>query len=115
MSSTAKYTLSLAAIVLATTVLAGCTDTTAPQAAEPTPILTVSPTPTPTYLTELPKWALGTGMPWFIYPDGFECFGTEGCPNDYIAFFGKPGPVLPEGVVYYDPEIHGDMVKPVDQ
>lgn len=116
MSSRAKLAATLTAVVLATTVLAGCaSETTPPPAAESTSTPTVSPTPTPTYLTELPEWALGTGMPWFIYPDGFECSGTEGCPNDYRAAFGEPGPVLPEGVVYYDPEIHPNWSTPEDQ
>ncbi|WP_136053598.1 hypothetical protein [Microbacterium sp. K5D] len=98
-----KFATPLAAIVFAVTALAGCTATTTPQSAGSTP--TVSPTPTSTYLTELPQWAANT-TPWFIYPDGFECYGTEGCPNDYRWHFGEPGPVLPEGVVYYDPAVH---------
>lgn len=114
MPSTAKLTATMAALILATTVLAGCAATTTPQAAEPTATPSASPTPTPTYLTELPKWALGTGMPWFIYPDGFECAGTEGCPNDYRAAFGEPGPVLPDGVEYYDPAIHPNWSTPAD-
>ncbi|WP_426185450.1 hypothetical protein [Microbacterium sp. TWP3-1-2b2] len=114
MPRTAKLAATVAALVLAAA-LAGCTATAPQQSAEQTSTPTATATPTPAYLTELPAWALGTGMPWFIYPDGFECFGTEGCPNDYVAFFGEPGPFLPEGVVYYDPAIHGDMVTPVDQ
>lgn len=64
-------------------------------------------------LVELPEWALET-VPWLIYPDGFKCTGTEGCPNDYRAVFGEPGDVLPEHVEYYDPAVH-DWVFPVDQ
>ena len=58
-----------------------------------------------TPLTELPEWAQ-TGTVWLIYPDGLQCEGTEGCPNDYRAAFGQPGDVLPEGVEYYDPAKH---------
>ena len=38
--------------------------------------------------------------------EGFVCSGTEGCPNDYRAWFGEPGAVLPEGVEYYDSTVH---------
>lgn len=104
MSRTAKLTKTLAALFLATTALAGCTATTAPQAADPTP--TPSATPTPDYLTELPAWAKENHGLWLVYPDGFKCSGTEGCPNDYRVFFGEPGPVLPEHVEYYDSAKH---------
>lgn len=104
MTRTAKLAPALAMLVLAVAALAGCTATTGPQAA-PTSTATVAPTPTPTYLTELPAWALDS-IPWLIYPDGMECSGTEGCPNDYRAFFGEPGPVLPDDVEYYDPAKH---------
>lgn len=97
----------LAALVLPTSALAGCADSTAPQAAPPS--LTPAVTPTPEYLTELPEWALASS-PWLIYPDGFECSGTEGCPNDYRSLIGEPGPVLPEGVEYYDPAKHDCVV-----
>ncbi|WP_157524910.1 hypothetical protein [Microbacterium yannicii] len=109
MSSTAKLATALAALVLAATAVAGCTVATAPQTADPTPKPTVSATPTPTYLTELPEWARENSR-WLIYPDGFECYGTEGCANDYRAFFGEPGPVLPEGVEYYEPARHDCVV-----
>ena len=36
---------------------------------------------TPTYLTELPDWAKEGNPVWLVYPDGFECVGTEGCPT----------------------------------
>jgi len=115
MSSTANLPATLAGLVLAATALVGCTaTTTGAQAADPAPKPTASatPTPTPTYLTELPGWAEGT---WLVYPDGMECYGTEGCPNDYRAFFGEPGPVLPERVVYYDPAEHDCvLVQPAD-
>ncbi|KAF2412530.1 hypothetical protein B1729_14555 [Microbacterium sp. B35-04] len=110
-----KLTMTLATLALAMAALTGCAVVaTAPQAAEPSSTPTASPTPTPTqtYLTELPEWAEGT---WLVYPDGMECFGTEGCPNDYRAFFGEPGPVLPERVVYYDPAQHDCvLVQPAD-
>ncbi len=73
-----------------------------------------APTPDPTYITELPDSA-AENVPWFIYPDGFECWGTEGCPNDFRSVFGDPGPVLPEGVEYYDPAKHECVyVRPAD-
>lgn len=114
MSSATKLTLTLATLALAATTLVGCTTAaTAPQAADPSSKPTASPTPTPTYLNELPEWAQGTT--WLIYPDGFECWGTEGCPNSYRDTFGEPGPVLPEGVEYYDPAKHDCvLVQPAD-
>ena len=114
MSRTAKLVVALTALVLAGTAIAGCTATTAPQTVDPSPKPTVSATPTPTYLTELPAWA-GEISVWLIYPDGFKCSGTEGCPNDYRASFGEPGPVLPERVEYYDPAKHDCVVvRPAD-
>ncbi|KAF2412531.1 hypothetical protein B1729_14560 [Microbacterium sp. B35-04] len=72
----------------------------------------MSPSSTPTYLRELPEWA--QGATWIVYPDGVQCIGTEGCGGDYRRAFGDPGPVLPEGVVYYHPEIHDCVyVQPV--
>ena len=81
-----------------------------PAASAETPVATAmpsqsEPTPSPSYLTELPEWARENST-WLVYPDGFECSGTEGCPNDYRATFGEPGPVLPEGVEYYDSAKH---------
>lgn len=105
MSRTTKLAPALAALVLAVAALAGCTATTAAPAAAPTSTATVAPTPTPTYLTELPAWAREYNL-WLVYPEGFKCSGTEGCPNDYRSSFGEPGPVLPEGVEYYDPAKH---------
>lgn len=61
--------------------------------------------PTERPLTELPDWAKDNA-PWFVYPDDLRCQGTEGCPNDYRAFFGEPGETLPQGVVVYDPAQH---------
>lgn len=68
----------------------------------PTPTVAIpSPTGTPP-ITELPAWAK-EARPWIIYPKGFRCQGSEGCPNDFRAAFGEPGDVLPAGVEYYDP------------
>src|SRR5690606_35587944 len=82
-------------VVLAATALAGCATAT-PQTVDPAAEPVVSATPTPSFLTELPEWAKETH--WLIYPEDFECSGTEGCPNDYRFSFGEPGPVLPENV-----------------
>lgn len=59
----------------------------------------------PATAPELPDWAKNSG-PWIIYPEGFRCQGTEGCPNDYRALIGEPGDVLPANVEYYDPATH---------
>ncbi len=65
-----------------------------------------SPDPTATPpITELPAWAQES-RPWIIYPEGFRCQGTEGCPNDFRALIGEPGDVLPADVEYYDPAKH---------
>lgn len=105
-----KRTTALAVIALAAAALAGCTAaptdaTDTPETAVATPAsgAASSPEPTPTP-EEMPAWA--EAMTWYIYPDGFKCAGTEGCPNDYRAFFGEPGPVLPDNVEYYDPGVH---------
>jgi hypothetical protein len=58
---------------------------------------------TPT-VTELPDWAKASS-PWVIYPEGFRCQGTEGCPNDFRALIGEPGDILPPNVHYYDPAV----------
>jgi len=108
MTRTSKFVTAVASLALASA-LAGCTITAAPPTVDPAP----QHTPTPTYLTELPEWAQGTT--WLIYPDGMECWGTEGCPNDYRALIGEPGPVLPAGVEYYDPAKHDcKFVQPAD-
>ncbi|HYP73504.1 MAG TPA: hypothetical protein VEP72_05395 [Microbacterium sp.] len=52
----------------------------------------------------MPDWAKSTT--WLVYPEGFLCIGTEGCPNDYRAFFGEPPAVLPPNVQVYDPAVH---------
>ena len=52
----------------------------------------------------MPDWAKSTT--WLVYPEDFECVGTEGCPNDYRAFFGEPPAVLPPNVQVYDPAVH---------
>ncbi|WP_285136619.1 LysM peptidoglycan-binding domain-containing protein [Microbacterium sp. lyk4-40-TSB-66] len=59
----------------------------------------------PAAAPELPDWAKNSG-PWIIYPEGFTCQGTEGCPNDYRSLIGEPGDVLPANVEYYDPAKH---------
>lgn len=109
MSITPKISTTLAILALATAALAGCTATTTTQAADPVPTSTADPTPTPDYVTELPDWAKGDAI-WLIYPDGFKCSGTEGCPNDFRRLIGEPGPVLPEGVEYYDSAKHDCVV-----
>lgn len=108
MSRNTKLATTLAALVFGAAALAGCTATATPQA-DPSTTPTASATPTPAYATELPEWAQGSA-PWLIYPDGFECSGTEGCPNSFRSILGEPGPVLPEGVEYYDPAKHDCVV-----
>ena len=105
MTLTVKLSTALAALALIVTALAGCAATEDPPVADPAPTSTADPAPTPTYLTELPAWALDS-IPWIIYPEGFKCTGTEGCGNDYHRSFGEPGPVLPAHVEYYDPAKH---------
>lgn len=109
MPRVATLATTLAALALAVTALGGCSATEAP-AADPTLTATAAPTPTRTYLTELPDWAKQGNPVWLIYPDGFKCEGTEGCPNDYRALIGEPGPVLPKGVEYYEPAKHDCVV-----
>lgn len=122
MPRTAKLSTTLAALPLFVISLAACAGApgAAPSApADPAPLVTTesvapTPTPAPTYVTELPEWAKDAS-PWLIYPDGMECYGTEGCPNDFRLLIGEPGPVLPEGVEYYDPEKHDcRFVQPAD-
>lgn len=90
-----------------------------PTAASDTPTAEESPSATATAapetpLTELPAWAWES-VPWLVYPDGFECTGAEGCPNDYRHHFGEPGDPLPEGVEVYDPAVHdGVLVFPAN-
>lgn len=107
-----RLAAALAAVAFAAMALAGCaTPSAAPAAAVQTsaptptaePAAEATPTPTPT-ARELPDWA--KEMHWLIYPEGFKCAGTEGCPNDYVKSFGQPGPVLPDNVEYYDPKKH---------
>ena len=86
------------------------------MAASQTPSSSPIPSATSTlqYVTELPEWARAS-TPWLIYPDGFRCRGTEGCPNDFRALIGEPGPQLPDGVEYYDPATHDCViVAPLD-
>lgn len=116
MTPVAKITVSLASLAL----LAGMT------ACAPTPTPTVTPASTPEAeyplptatppITELPAWARSDDQLWIVYPDGFECSGTEGCPNDFVAAFGEPADPLPEGVAYYDAEcMDGRYVQPLEQ
>ena len=108
-----KFPMFLSVAAVAVLALTGCATNTsepgeqdvAPAVAEtPEPVETPTPTPTPATQPEMPGWA--QEMHWLIYPDGFECAGTEGCPNDYVSTFGQPGDVLPENVEYYNPEKH---------
>ncbi|QDF15995.1 hypothetical protein H3N89_gp30 [Microbacterium phage MonChoix] len=81
-------------------------------ALEPTPATPTQGAPIVEETPELPEWA--QGQLWIIYPEGFQCVGTEGCPNNYLSIGGEVGPVLPEGVEYYDPEKHDCyIVQPV--
>lgn len=110
MKRAAKITLAVSAVAVAgVCVLAiwGFPRSDAPplidQVAAPT---SAAPTPTATPpITELPAWAQES-RPWIIYPEGFRCQGTEGCPNSFRSAFGEPGDVLPDGVEYYDPAKH---------
>lgn len=104
-----KLAPTLAALALVVTALAACSATDTP-AADPAPTSTAEPTRTPNYVTDLPDWAQEGNPLWLVYPEGFECEGTEGCPNDFRALIGKPGPVLPDGVEYYDPAKHDCVV-----
>lgn len=68
--------------------------------AEATPTLS----PTRDDAPQMPDWA--SEMHWLIYPEGFQCGGTEGCPNDYVLTFGPPPAVLPDNVEHYSPAKH---------
>ncbi len=124
MNRTQKITLAASAFVVAGLVAIAVPAVSSLVAPEPTPDVNMLPVtgsdpeavasgtgtepenaPDERPLTELPEWAQ-TGVTWLIYPEGIECYGTEGCPNDYLKAFGEPGEVLPEGVEYYDPEKH---------
>lgn len=106
-----KFPTLISVAAVAVLALAGCATNTAETAEVPAahvaaeaPVETPEATPSPAAQPEMPGWA--QEMHWFIYPDGFECAGTEGCGNDYVSTFGEPGPVLPDNVEYYDPEKH---------
>lgn len=105
MATASKLIGVFAALLFMSAMVSGCATSAAPDAAASTTMPAPSESPTANYLTELPEWAKDS-VPWLIYPDGFECVGTEGCPNDFRAIFGETGPVLPEGVEYYDPTKH---------
>ncbi|KHK99987.1 hypothetical protein LK09_01340 [Microbacterium mangrovi] len=102
MNFTVKLVAALAGSTLVLGALAGCA-AQAPRAASTASAAAQDSfsLPSPSPLTELPEWARDTV--WIVYPKGLTCSGTEGCPNDYRAAFGEPGPVLPEGVREYDP------------
>lgn len=113
-----RTTAALAGLALAVAALAACVSP--PKLSESSPVPVADPMPTPTSgnvtetpLTELPEWARD-GTVWIVYPEGFMCSGTEGCPNDYRAWFGEPGAVLPKGAEHYDPAVH-TWVFPADQ
>lgn len=101
-----KIAYIIAGLTAAAVVAAGFILVYSPAAATP-----VDPEPTPAPIVEitpeLPDWAKGTT--WLVYPEGFQCVGTEGCPNDYRTI-SEPGPVLPEGVVPYDPAKHDCVI-----
>lgn len=108
MNRAAKITLAVSAVAIAGIValavpaFAGFGSAGAQEPTAATPTATVpSPTGTPA-ITELPAGAKESS-PWIVYPKGFRCQGSEGCPNDFRAAFGEPGDVLPAGVEYYDP------------
>jgi hypothetical protein len=115
----AKITTTLAGLSLAVASLAACAASAEVSGFSPQPDSTPTSTPTDADnaaevpLTELPEWARES-VPWLVYPEGFTCTGTEGCPNDYRVWFGEPADVLPEGVEYYDPAVH-TWVFPADQ
>ncbi|MGO2096258.1 MAG: hypothetical protein ACTH2J_03695 [Candidatus Microbacterium stercoravium] len=108
-----KFPTFLSIAAVAALALAGCAtsssgnvESDAAPAGEEVPDLVETPgqAPTPTGQKDMPAWA--QEMHWLIYPDGMECAGTEGCPNDYVLAFGQPGPVLPDNVERYDPKKH---------
>lgn len=95
----------IAALIIA----AGFTVVYSPAAALPaTPTQQADPAPEVHSMPVLPEWA--QGQMWIIYPEGFQCAGTEGCPNDYLTIGGEVGPVLPEGVEIYDPSKHDCVI-----
>lgn len=100
-------------------------EASAQQSPVPASAATPAPTVEPAGPTGAPEptdgpveWFSGKGWPawvyettWIIYPEGTECWGTEGCGNDYRAWFGEPGEgPLPDNVVMYDEALHGRMV-----
>ncbi|MFF7683949.1 hypothetical protein ACFZA2_14460 [Microbacterium sp. NPDC007973] len=104
MTSLAKITVSLASLAL----LAGMT-ACAPTPAS-TPAAVETPAPTPEKPSNAPERSFPEYVPdgslWLVYPVGFRCEGTEGCPNNFVAAYGEPSYPLPEGVEYYDPATH---------
>lgn len=123
--NTARAAALAAAATLTAFALAACASPSAtasdPSAAPveaaptPTPEQTTWPLPADQIVYELPEWAQ-TGSPWLVYPEGFECYGTEGCPNSFTHLIGTPSDPLPAGVELYDPERHdGRFVWPKEQ
>lgn len=120
MTHAVKITVSLASIAL----IAGMT-ACAPTPAS-TPAAAETSTPTPEKTSSAPERSFPEYVPsdmlWLVYPAGFQCQGTEGCPNNFVSTYGDPGSVLPEGVEYYDPIKHNynratgsGMVFPAEQ
>lgn len=113
MERAAKITFAASAVVVAGLVALAVPAFSEFGSAEPEPVAepvgaaaAVAPVEKSTdTLPQLPEWARSSG-PWIIYPEGFECQGTEGCPNSYRALIGEPGDVLPANVEYYDPAKH---------
>ncbi|BFM23899.1 hypothetical protein [Microbacterium sp. che218] len=104
MTPVAKITVSLAALAL----LAGITACAPTPASAPAAVETSTPTPekTPSLAERsLPQY-VPDGSLWLVYPHGFQCESTEGCPNNFVAAYGTPSYPLPEGVEYYEPAKH---------
>lgn len=126
MTPVAKITVSLASLVLLAGMTACAPTAQTVPADEPAAVTTPEPTasPEPTrwplpadqIVSELPAWATEVDMLWIVYPDGFQCTGSEGCPNDFRSLIGTPSDPLPDGVAYYDPEcMDGRYVWPLEQ
>ncbi len=104
MTLVAKITVSLASLAL----LAGMTACAPTPEAAPAAVETFTPAPEKT--VTLPERSFPEYVPdgslWLVYPMGFTCQGTEGCPNNFVAAYGTPSYPLPEGVESYDPAKH---------
>ena len=126
MTPAAKITVSLASLALLAGMTACAPTTRAALESTPTAEAVAAPTasPSPTtwprpadeVVSELPAWAAEPDVLWIVYPEGFECMGTEGCPNSFTHLIGTPSDPLPEGVAYYDAEcMDGRYVWPLEQ